>query len=468
MQTVLNILQIGSLSGLLAFSLINAAYPTPVSQMLMSLFFLGFLCAVILSLSRKEAVYIALLLLVFAAIVVSEGDSFAAVIHSLDRGATFVGLLLSLSLLRPPAEAARSAGKLWKQLSTQGGAGQYLRLACGVHVLGAFLNLGALAVVAALSAKGGCARVEAGRLNSHSHRSLATAVSQGFSTVTLWSPATIVIPVVLSIVPGLVWSHLFGIGLVLALVLMVIGSLIHSAGGRAIQSGLDCAEEHSLRAHDALLLAVVPIASTGMIAVLHVLGGLSLVASVVLAVPAVALSWLVAQRIDRSARMPNPAMTEVLGHHLAVRLPSMRLELLAIGLVGVVGGAAATIVPTELLAKLFCILGLTSTLMLTLIVLAVALSGLLGLNPLIAITAIGSALATVDPFPLPALSFALAMIWCMSFFMTASPFSITNLLIGQTFGASPVVVGLKWNAVYNVTSVLLVLTLVWLLLHLGL
>jgi len=304
------------------------------------------------------------------------------------------------------------------------GGAAFRRTLLGLHLFSAVINVSAVMIVGDRLARGGALT-----------RAHARLLSRAFSTAALWSPFFVAMATTLTYVPDARPPVLVAVGLALAACALVF-TLWETS--RADTAALAAFHGYPLRAESLrvpLLLALGVFVSHGA------LPGLSVLTLITALAPAltVALAW---------HRWGAPQAAATLVHHVRSRLPEMSGELslfLAAGLFAT--GLAAIMGELGAWVPFARLTGTTASLTL----LGMVLLAVIGVHPVISISALAVVLAPIAPDPnLLALTFLVA--WSAG--ASTSPLSGLHLILQGRYGLRGSRLA-RWNLGYSMFLVAL-------------
>ena len=304
------------------------------------------------------------------------------------------------------------------------GLGAYLRTMAGVHLFGAVINISALVVFAdRLARRAPLARREVAMLG------------RSYSMVAYYSPFIGGVALALGLIPGVRFSELVLVGVVLA----GFGLLVVALVGRLEEGGEGIAgfEGYPLRLESLWL----PFALVGAVATVHWLWpSLTVLLAVALLAPLLAAAVLV-------ARTGVAGATRMVTRFALTGLPGMSGELTLFLAAGVLGGGLASLIAAyPALAPAFALTAATGTLALA----GIVLCAMAGVHPLVSVTALIAVTLPASPDP-TLLATVCVTGWGIG--SAAGPYSGVNLILAARCGISSWAFT-RWNAPYCAVMVL--------------
>ena len=324
-------------------------------------------------------------------------------------------LLIALSGLSHAAARSRDIQRIAEILVERPAGARYLWISFGAHVLGIFLNLGSVMLIATLLAS---RRAELLRQGAVVH--LTLAMLRGISAMPMCSPLALSSIVILSILPEVPYLDLLPWGLAAALSYILAGFIMSGGLHQRPAPGarvLPTAEETGVLLR---LLARIVVLVTAAFS-LKTFAGWSLPFSVFIALAGFASAWWMLQRArgaapgwrQQAARAGEDSVNEIIVVGGAGFLGALLTQIIAMssGFSGPIPFALAMAI-TALLPAAF------------------ALAGMLAINPIISATALLGFLRPV--WPDEALFWlALSAFWGWGVTIGSSPFTANALIAGR-------------------------------------
>ena len=355
------------------------------------------------------------------AAVVGMGALLAAVSDSIALDAPLrsagllAALLIALSGLSHAAARSRDIQRIAEILVERPAGARYLWISFGAHVLGIFLNLGSVMLIATLLAS---RRAELLRQGAVVH--LTLAMLRGISAMPMCSPLALSSIVILSILPEVPYFDLLPWGLAAALSYILAGFVMSGGPHRRPAPGarlLPTADETRVLLR---LLARIVVLVTAAFS-LKTFAGWSLPFSVFIALAGFASAWWMLQRArgaapgwrQQAARAGEDSVNEIIVVGGAGFLGALLSQIIAMasGFSGPIPFALAMAITAFLPA-------------------AFALAGMLAINPIISATALLGFLRPV--WPDEALFWlALSAFWGWGVTIGCSPFTANALIAGR-------------------------------------
>lgn len=312
---------------------------------------------------------------------------------------------------------------------------RYLFLTFGAHLFGLFLNIGSVILMISMLS---------GRLKQESEetvRSLTLAVLRGFSGTPMWSPLSLSVLVLLSLIEGVSYWHLAPVGMLAATFYMLAGYRLDSGKRRVAGAKLLSPTEKRTLGRVLGRIACLIVGALALV----VLFGLRLIDAVFLSALVVAAIWIGAQHLSpagpRSSLWKDicEAASSMVNEASLICGSAFIGALLSTLIVGWGGfpGALSVAAAVAIAAVL---------------PLAVVAGGLLAINPLITASVLAG---TLDPAWPADGKFWLALPLVIGWGLTASgtPFNATILVTSRILGRNPIDIALRWNSRLTALSV---------------
>jgi len=373
---------------------------------------------------------------------------------AIDRSAFFTFFLTSLAVLKEAAGSSPLVRRCGTILVNQPPGRRYLLMAVGSHLFSVMLNVGALNVLGTMVKRaihyGDTA--EQRRIAGIRSRRMLTAVLRGFSGIPLWSPTSVTMLLLLSAIPNLQWEHYAPVGLLLAALFILWGALLDriSYPQRTVTPGAN----HRLYYLLPLVLLVALIPSSAI--VVSVLTGLQMFSALLMCVPFIGVIWIAFQYNRSNARLTAALVVRRIGRSFPVTFTNQRNEVALFASSGFIGVILIPLIDPVWINQWIEHANIGDAWLMIIVSLTIILSSLVAINPIITVTLILGVLQQ-----LPGLSISptvqvivISLTWAV--FAGLSPFTAALRFISSFSNVSPLVFGIIWNGVFNLT-VLIVL-----------
>ena len=380
-------------------------------------------------------------------------------VESAGRVVFLSALLTAVAFLRIAATSDRVVDVAGEFLTLQPPTRRYASLGVGGHLFGVLLNLGGLGVMLEVIMKG---------LHAHRQemddfvyaarkRRMVSACMRGFSSVAFWTPFGIALNLMVLTIPGLEWSLMAPYGIALAFVLFLLGWLFDtvewrhppSARGRAPALTGDLP---GWSRWAAVIIAGHVLVLGGTVVLVDSITPYSFQTVLIIIVPVYALLW-------SGLRGGFGNITGMVRRFVA-QAPGFATEMSVIASAGFIGLVALEVVPVEWIADHLGWIAARPVMTVVLLISTVFLTGLLGIHPMISVVLLAEVVNRVGVEGLSPLALGLSLaggwssIICMGPAITAVVY--TSAIVRET----PVTVGLRWNGLFAVASIVLVAAIV--------
>jgi hypothetical protein len=383
-------------------------------------------------------------------------DPWQLFLTGFERAAFMCAFLIALGFLRAAAEGSSIVGRCGRHLLSQRPGKRYLAFWTGGTLFGGIISVGVLGLFGTmittantLDSAGGDARIQQIRTK----RSVL-ALLRGFTCSLMWTPMSISLAVVLKSLPNMMWQTVLIAGAGMALMQFAVGWLIDRLTHRParipppkISSG-DGWSVHLFPA--GLIVAIFLIAWS----LEHWTSG-TLIAGVMTGAPLVSLFWLLAQGRKRSATTSMAHISSRVRRYVGELVPSFRMELTILSTAGFAGAVVGYFLDPATVARALDWLGAPAFIVPGLIILAIVVGGLLGLNAIITVMIISGALPNPEAFGVHSVIIGVTYLTSWGLTVGSSPVAMSTLIIGNLTGRSGGAVGLTWNGLYTLSAGLL-------------
>lgn len=384
-------------------------------------------------------------------------DPWRLFIVGFERAAFMCAFLVALGILRAAAEDSDIVARCGRHLLSQRPGLRYLAFWTGGTLFGGIISVGVLNLFGAmiksantLASAGGDRRIQELRTK----RSII-ALLRGFTSCLSWSPMSISLAVVLKSLPSLMWQTALIAGGAMALLQFVVGWLIDRMSHRpsgAPPPRIEIKDGWSIHLFPAGLIVAIFLIAWSLE---HWTSG-TLIAGVMTGASLVSLVWLLTQGQRRAAERPLTHATNRLKHYARNLVPSYRMELTILSTAGFAGAVVGYFLDPATVAAGLAWVGAPAFVVPGLIVLAIVVGGLLGLNAIITVMIISGALPDPEAFGVHSVIIGVTYLAAWGLTVGSSPVAMSTLIVGNLTERSGAVVGLAWNGLYTLISSFLV------------
>lgn len=282
---------------------------------------------------------------------------------------------------------------------------------------------------------------------------MTTATLRGFSLIPLWSPFGLGMNALLLSMPGLAYWDVAPGGIVAAVLFFGWGWLLDwlAAPRGLIFPQTRAVPDPSNRWAVARLIQHILLLG-GMVLAIHHAISVSFQSALLLSIPAYSLVWAVGN--GRHAPGGSvPAIRRTIGTAIA-RLPSAAAEIGIFASAGLLSVLALEVLPIDL-AQQFVADAISAPWQMV-VLLNLSMFGLatVGVNPIISASVMGSLVAQLHVPGLSNTAAALCLAGTWSCVMGFTPLMTTVAYAGALIERSPRIVGLTWNGIYCLSTII--------------
>lgn len=390
---------------------------------------------------RETILFVVAMILAF--LTLREPDGWQNLFTAIDLAAYFAAFILLLTALKMSAERSRSVLAVGRYLIQQPTGRRFFATASGGHILGVFLNFGAVSLMAPLIQS--ATKRPDGRTDTDLERRQLSALLRGFAWILVWAPTTLAQAVLLTLFTEIDHTKIITLGIATSVLMILIGFAYDRFEWRAVSPNLE--DETPICPWTSLFaLGAVCTALIGAVAVLQLTQGVTTALALMFVAPAVTLIWFMFQK---------PAEMSLLKHGghfwpvLEVSAGNLARSAMALGLSGFIGRILAEVLPVASLTAQLDLNAMPGWIFLALLPILITLGGQIALSPIILVVFIGQAIQTFETLPAEPthIVFALSAGWAISMF--ASPNATATLLISAATNIPPTTLTWRWNLRYG-------------------
>ena len=406
---------------------IDMSWPAPATAALIVLF----IAVEFKHIPRSQKIVGAILAGIGLAGAAASGQWQTIVPDAIARSRSFLLLFFAVSWLQFPVGRSPSFRAVRTALLNQPPGRRFLFLSCGVHCLGAVLNLAGLSLLSTVARE---------QKDIHLRRRLVMALVQGFTSASCWSPFYVSMIVVLVAIPTLKWRDVAPAGAILGAAIIMTGWLYDRYAIRQDHASIQKPTESVLSPLKILRAAIIlSLLITSVMAVIAS-AGVSIPVALGLIGPPFAAAWIAAIDFRSGAAVGRAAD---LAGKVVGSLPSLRNETLVFVAANILGLGVASAVPAaDLGSTINQIIPWADGRILMLFATFVA-CGFMGLHPVILVLFIGSVL---PPEALGLRDWIVGAVYlgCWGLCTLISPFSGTTLFMSHQAGVPGYVIAWQW------------------------
>jgi len=397
--------------------------------------------------------------LAIALLALADGIDTGIFVQAAGRVVFLSALLTAVAFLRIAATQDPIVEVAGEFLTLQPPTRRYASLGAGGHLFGVLLNLGGLGVMLEIIMKG---------LAAHRHemdefvfqarkRRMVSACMRGFSSIAFWTPFGIALNLMILTIPGLEWAALAPYGIALAGALFLLGWLFDtvewwrppSARGRAPALSGDLP---GWSRWAVLIVAGHVLFLGAAVVTLDRLTQYSFQTVLITIVPIYALLWSV-------LRSGSGNLTGM-SRRFVAQAPGFATEMSVIASAGFIGLVALEVAPVEWVADHLGWIAARPVTTVVLLIMTVFLTGLLGVHPMISVVLLAEVVNRVGVVGLSPLALGLALAGGWSSIICMGPAITAVVYASSIVGERPLTIGLRWNGIFGVASILLITLIV--------
>lgn len=448
------LLRLGLLLLICAFGVVREITPLPALSPIIGMVFL-----VWFALAWRNLAYIgkltAAIALGLATFVWWRGDfSSDLLARAIGRAAFFTWFLLAMDILRSAAMRSAMVLRSGQALVNQPPGRRYTMLTLGSHVLSMLLNMGALTLLGTMTRRSIEQQTKADTIQRSEIRlrRMTLGTARGFAAFTLWMPTSVTILVVLAAIPGLEWQEFALQGMATAATFMTLGWLIDRISHPAPKAQFDPAGSLAQAILALVPMTLLTFAILGVGVVLAQLSGLRLIAALLISLPSFGLGWVLVQYQRTDPAMALRLAARRIWRQVLPELTTLHNEIAILAAAGFISVLLPQQIDTAALGQLIAHTGMSTGLVLALLVWLVALGSIIGLNPIISVAVGLELLVRIPNFDASPRMLAMAGTTGWALTTGLSPLGASIRLTARCIGRSPVEIGLIWNRRFSLVA----------------
>jgi len=438
-----------------AFAIANGLYPQAWLEYTASALIVLFIAIEFRSVPINQKIAGLVLIGVGLSAAFGVGGGWSVAVDGVARSQKFLLLFFAVSWLQIPARESPALKAIGRTIVSQPPDRRYLFLSTGVHLLGSTLNLAGLSLLTGMVER---------QTDPALKRRLTSALMQGFTSASAWSPFYVSIVVILTVMPDLTLFAVVLPGLLTATGILASGYLFDRITRKPTDGSVARQPPVPLPRNRRGALVFIPLSLVGLIVTLHEGVGISIPAALGTVAPLYALVWYGVISGNAANWLPR-------SHDLAMRvlgvLPTMRSEILVFVGAYIFGTGIAGIIPGDLVAGFLDRMLPWIDLRLIVLIITVNLLGMAGLHPVVTVIL---AVQVLPPEVIGLRDWVFAAVlmatWGLS--TTVSPYSATTLFMARVSGVSNYTIAWRWNPPAIFFATLVVCTLIVSVRHLTL
>lgn len=361
--------------------------------------------------------------------------------EALDLAAFFGAFIALLTVLKVAAQRSDAVLAVGRYITTQPPGRRFYATATGGHVLGVFLNFGAVSLLAPMIQRS--ALTADGAPDAALEQRQISALLRGFAWILLWAPTTLTQAVLLTLFTEVNSGQALILGLASAALMVILGwawDKLEWRGLRTAGTGIRIAPPWPAIA----IVSAICLSLIGATMGLRSAAGYSTALALMIVAPSITLGWFLFQTGPDPTARPMARLANF-WHLLAAEAPALGRSAVALGLSGFIGRALAEVVPVEGLGTLIETAQLPGWVILAALPILISLGGQIAISPIMLVVFLGQVLGTISSLPVSdtLIVYALSAGWALS--MLTSPNATATLLISATTGIAPTRLTWAWN-----------------------
>lgn len=401
------------------------------------------LCAVGLAARSLRETILLIAAVVLALLVLRNPDGLSQVFIALDLAAYFAAFIVLLTALKIAAERSRSVLAVGRYLIDQPTGRRFFTTASGGHILGVFLNFGAISLMAPLIQS--ATKHADGRIDTDLERRQLSALMRGFAWILLWAPTTLTQAVLLTLFTEIDLGKIVLLGVATSLLMILIGYIYDRFEWRHLPN-ITNGSPPILPRRALVVLGAICAGLIATVAAVQITTDFTTALALMFVAPVITLVWFISQK---PSDITLPAQIQRFWPVFEANATGLARSAMALGLSGFIGRLLAEVLPVASLSTQIDLNVIPGWLFLALLPVLITLGGQIALSPIILVVFLGQ---VIQSFPiLPAdpthIVFALSAGWAISMF--ASPNATATLLISATSNIAPTTLTWRWNLRYG-------------------
>lgn len=389
-----------------------------------------------------------------ATIAPTLADPAGALAGALDTGTFFATFFANQFFLREAARSSRLVHRCSTFFVNQRPVWRYGLLTFGGYLFGIILNLGVLSLLGVMIMKRNTlAAAGAEIVRQVRERRMVLALLRGFSVTPLASPLSISLAVMLTALPSLHWASVLPLGMATAALIMGLGWAQDRLQAPVHLAHLIPPMEP--KRDFAALLGVTVLVLLVFFLALGIEHGAAIPLSraMLVSIPLVGLGWLLTQHAAFGARRAVLLTRRRVVRKAAETFPDYRNEIAILSSAGFIGVLFAALLPPALLGALLTAPWLPPLLLPPLALVVVVVPAMAGVNPIVTVTILASAMQAVPVLPVPVEALAVSLMagWALS--VNGSPLTASAMVLGKLVGKPARIIVQGWNGPFTLVAV---------------
>lgn len=398
-------------------------------------------CAIALLRSGPREWVLLVAALILTGLLIGAPEGRGTLREALDLAAFFGAFIALLTVLKVAAQRSDAVLAVGRYITTQPPGRRFYATASGGHVLGVFLNFGAVSLLAPMIQRS--ALTAQGEPDPALEQRQISALLRGFAWILLWAPTTLSQAVLLTLFTEVDSGQALALGLASAALMVVLGwawDKLEWRGTRPKGTGPKVAPPWPA----ITIVSLICLSLIGATMGLRSAAGYSTALALMIVAPSITLAWFLCQT------GPEPALGPAgrLGRFwtlLSAEAPALGRSAVALGLSGFIGRALADVMPIEGVGAMIEAAQMPGWMILALLPILISLGGQIAISPIMLVVFLGQVLGTMSALPVSDtfIVYSLSAGWALS--MLTSPNATATLLISATTGIAPTRLTWAWN-----------------------
>jgi hypothetical protein len=375
--------------------------------------------------------------LILTALLMGSTDGRTTLAEALDLAAFFGAFIALLTVLKVAAQRSDAVLAVGRFITNQPPGRRFYTTATGGHILGVFLNFGAVSLLAPMIQR---SAVDAdGAPDPALERRQISALLRGFAWILLWAPTTLTQAVLLTLFTDVDTGQALVLGLSSAALMVVLGWAWDKFEWRGVRSGA-VAPRVAPPWSAIVIVGGICLSLISATMGLRSAAGYSTALALMIVAPSITLIWFACQTDGSFGKRLSP-----FGPLLAAEAPALGRSAMALGLSGFIGRTLAEVVPIEGLGHLIETANMPGWFILAALPILISLGGQIAISPIMLVVFLGQVLGTIPSLPVSdtMIVYALSAGWALS--MLTSPNATATLLISATTKIAPTQLTWAWN-----------------------
>lgn len=450
---------------LLLLVLGNALWPSVLLQVLMSVGLVAFLMLEWPLLPRLGRLLILLGGVIALLSLLVLPDFFDVWLDGMQRASFYAALFVALSFLREPAERSVLVRRCGLLLINQLPGRRYAALSGGMVLFGTVLNLGAVNLLGTMIRRANTLDAAQGRPDvvEARLRRMGLALLRGFSSTPLASPLSIAFIVTVSTVPGATWPKVLALGVPLGLLVLSLGWVLDRYTFPRRSAVQPAAQASPAGPIDLLRFACLVLGMFALTASIDLSSRLTLPQALLLAAPVSSVLWVAWQVRRAGVSGGGGLITARFCRRGPTLFSGLRAEISVISAACFVSVVLAAMIPGEVLVQGLARLGAGDTAILLAIGPVVALLSLFGVNPIMSVILLATAVSDGGIYGGSPELLAIAFLFGWSLAINISPLAPVVMTVCRVIHVRAVDLSLRWNSLFGLCLVVLGSGFIWLI-----